>query len=199
MRPTFAISATTLALILACTGDAATIGAPPSDTPPATEVSPLATAPPSADPVVGSAGGEASSGPVATLCGSEPVIFGCPRSNGKALAVCGGPGRIQYRFGPPNAPEMMFPADPAQGPAEMVLTAVSYAQSMGHVLKFQSGNVRFEVTSMIGGGGGPDAESNNFQGVYLYDGEKLVDTVPCQGDTIGELESAKAILPLQTP
>jgi hypothetical protein len=194
----FVLIPLTIALILACTGGDAPVATPePLIDPAGTVPANAPTDPvPDADPVAGSAEGAAAGDPVATLCGSEPVIFGCPRQNGKALAVCGGAGKLQYRFGPPAAPEFVFPADPAQASSLMTLKSVSYAQSMGTVLSFQNGEVRYEVTSMIGGGGGPDAASNNFQGVYLYKGEQLVDTVNCQGEVKGDLEGASAVVAL---
>jgi hypothetical protein len=119
------------------------------------------------------------------------VVFSCPSKGGKILSVCAGPGRnaLQYRFGKPGAIELEYPPKPSA--SAFTLGEVTYVRAMGYVLRFTNAGVRYEVTSLSGGGccSPEEAASNNFQGVYVSPpGADTVD-VPCTGDVTDNLEA----------
>ncbi len=115
-------------------------------------------------------------------CGSADTLFACPVKGGKEIRVCGATGDpiwIGYTFGKPGAPELSFPKQ-REGSVPLFLhTTRTLAQATGDVLSFENGGVTYEVTEMMGAGGGADAESNNFAGVYVTQGGKLLAKVAC--------------------
>jgi hypothetical protein len=120
-------------------------------------------------------GGDAASAGHCTA--AESVYFSCPTSGTKVLSLCGSADRVQYRFGPLGAPELSFPAD--SSPRAFTVGEERYVRSMANVAAFTSGGVRYEVTDAIGGGGGSDAAANNFQGVYVFEGDQQLAAISC--------------------
>ena len=119
----------------------------------------------------------------------EAVYFSCPTSSTKALSLCGGGGTVQYRFGPPGDPELVFPDD--SSPAAFTVRTESYARAIATIASFTNGDINYQVTDSSGSGG-IDAESNNFQGVTVFQGDKLLATVSCQGLPQTSWEALKA-------
>jgi hypothetical protein len=120
-------------------------------------------------------------------CGGEHVYFSCPVADGKTLSVCGGEGWTQYLFGPLGAPELTFPETREGSNALFTTEERAHARSMGNVLLFDNADFHYEVADMIGGGGGPDAEMNNFRGVMVFDSdEELISNVPCTGEAVAD-------------
>lgn len=120
-------------------------------------------------------------------CGGEHVYFSCPVADGKTLSVCGGEGWTQYLFGPLGSPELTFPESRDGSNALFTTEERAHVRSMGNVLLFDNGGFHYEVADMIGGGGGPDAEMNNFRGVMVFDSdEEIIADVPCTGDPISD-------------
>lgn len=111
----------------------------------------------------------------------EQVWFDCPITGGKRVSLCGGPGAAdaQYRFGAVGSPELVFPAAATGGKAAFKVEERTHIRSQGTVAVFENEGHRYEVSSYAGGGGGADAESNNFQGVYVFKGDELLATVSC--------------------
>ena len=108
----------------------------------------------------------------------EMVFFSCPTSSTKTLSLCGGAGEVQYRYGPPGAPELVFPEDSSA--AAFTVKTESYARAIATIASFNNGDINYQVTDSSGSGG-MDGESNNFQGVYVFKGDKLLATVGCKG------------------
>ena len=118
--------------------------------------------------------------PSATHCdAAETIHFSCSTSGSKVLSLCGGPGRLQYRFGPVGAPELEHPPDSRI--EAFTVEHRSYPRFEADVATFTTGGFTYAVTEASGGGGGPDAESNNFAGVYVLQGDDVVASVPCTG------------------
>lgn len=133
----------------------------------------FAAEPTTAGPAVAAAAG---------TCGSADTLFACPVKGGKEIRVCGALGEpiwIGYTFGKPGAPELSFPKE-RQGSVPSFRHEVrTLVQATGDVLSFDNGGVTYEVTEMMGAGGGADAASNNFAGVYVTQGTKLLAKVAC--------------------
>lgn len=125
--------------------------------------------------------------------GAETAYFSCPTSPTKVLSLCGGAGQVQYRFGPVGTPELVFPED--SSPSAFTVREERYARSMADVATFTNGDVRYEVTDAIGGGGGPDAEANNFQGVYVFRGDELLASVNCTSEPIRNWAALRSVVP----
>jgi hypothetical protein len=64
----------------------------------------------------------------------EPALR-CTSDGGKELVICASPGRLQYRFGPPGAPSLVFPAEPARDAFTVGASG----------LAFENGGYRYEV------------------------------------------------------
>lgn len=127
------------------------------------------------------------------LCANgETVYFSCPVSASKVLSVCGSSGEVQYRFGPPGAPELSYPHDGSTGP--FGLSEVRTVRSVATVLTVTSNDIRYEVTDAIGGGGGPDAAANNFQGVYVYQGDKQLAAIRCNTEPTTDWSALQPLL-----
>jgi hypothetical protein len=123
-----------------------------------------------------------SGAPATDGCGGAETLFACPVKGGKEIRVCGAVGTpvwVGYTYGKPGAPELSFPKERPGSAMMFRHEARTAAQAMGDVLIFENNGVTYEVTEMIGGGGGPDAESNNFAGVYVTQGTKLLAKVAC--------------------
>jgi hypothetical protein len=172
-------------------------GSPPADAPAPTPLETPAPAEPA--PVDRPAATATQAG---SHCGlSEAVVFSCATGDGKVLSVCSGPapGRLQYRFGPPGAPELVFP--PSGHAAEFSAGTVQHIRAEGNVLRFDNAGVQYEVTSLVGGGGFSEAEAaaNNFTGVYVTTAAGKVWPIPCVGpaaDRLAALVTSGSVPPL---
>ena len=96
--------------------------------------------------------------------------------------------RDRYRFGPIGAPELVFPAASAGGKASFVVEERRHVRSIGTVAVFKNEGHSYEISSYIGGGGGPDAEANNFQGVYVFKDDAIIARVACSAAPTMTLE-----------
>lgn len=132
-------------------------------------------------------------------CGKEsPLVFSCAVTGGKEIAVCGSldddPPWMRYRFGTPAQPELLFPDKPEESLGNFTVEERSYVRSRGDVLSFEHDGKTYEVTDMIGGGGGPDAAANNFAGLRVLQGDKELSSVACEGDPVTDWPKARGIL-----
>lgn len=127
---------------------------------------------------------------------AETVFFSCPTSATKVLSLCGGTGKVQYRFGPPGAPELVHPAD--HSPAAFSISEESTIRAQATVVRLSNGEVTYAITDSAGGSGGPDAESNNFQGVYVYQNDELLADVRCTESPQTDWAALSAVI-AQTP
>jgi hypothetical protein len=93
----------------------------------------------------------------------------------KQLAVCAGPSSsptwLQYRFGPPGRPELVFPRDVARGFAPFSFAEQTLATGTAKTLTFTSDGTSYEVWTQDGKDGG--------MGVNVSQGGKVVATVAC--------------------
>lgn len=120
------------------------------------------------------------------LCAAdEPVLFSCQVRTGKTVSVCGAAGAggqrfAQYRYGRTGiAPELTFPATPAEG--ELAFATVPYSGGGEGQLMFTRGGVQYVVysrtirTRFDGEGNDPVNED----GVAVMRGEQLVSRLAC--------------------
>lgn len=120
------------------------------------------------------------------LCAAdEPVLFSCQVRTGKTVSVCGADGKdgqrfAQYRYGRTGiAPELTFPASPADG--ELAFATTPYSGGGEGQLMFMRGNVQYVVysrtirTRFDGQGNDPVNED----GVAVMRGERLVSRFAC--------------------
>ena len=83
----------------------------------------------------------------------------------------------------------MFPED--SSPAAFTVKTENYARATATIASFTNGDINYQVTDSSGSGG-IDAESNNFQGVDVFQGDKLLATVSCQGSPQTRWDALKA-------
>ncbi len=173
----------TLVLLLAVSTACAQAADPaPSTTTPAATPPPAQPSTPAATSAIGHCAAD------------ETAFFDCDVGKGKRLSVCANEGSMQYRFGKIGAPELVFPEQAKDGAQHFTIEERAHVRSSGNVLSFHNADVRYEVTSMIGGGCCSDEEAaaNNFVGVYVFkkDTYDILATVGCRGegtDRLGEL------------
>jgi len=115
--------------------------------------------------------------------GGEVAYFSCATSATKVLSLCGGSGSLQYRFGPVGAPELAHPANSAA--SAFTVGTKSYPQFQAETASVANGDVTYEIHE-ASGAGGPNAETNNFVGVYVFEGEELLASVSCSGDVTSD-------------
>lgn len=129
----------------------------------------------------------AAAEPVASHCAAhEQTLFNC-RTGGKTVSVCATPnlsadaGSIQYRFGPPGAPELRYPLTDA-GWRKLTRSGVlTFAGGGGAYLAFTNGPYRYVVYTAIGRGWGEKA------GIAVEKNGKRVASLPCTGKETSEL------------
>lgn len=69
----------------------------------------------------------------------SPAVLACQVATGQVLALCGKlPDRLQYRFGPAGKPELVFPANPADGPRLMYFAHMGRAQAQLQEVRFEA-------------------------------------------------------------
>ena len=130
-------------------------------------------------------------------CAGAETLFACPVKGGKEIRVCGAVGIpiwVGYTYGKPGAPDLKFPKvreDSANSFRHEERTTI---QSTGNVLSFDNEGVTYEVTEMMGSGGGADAEANNFAGVYVLQGPTPLATVACTAPPVSNWTRVREIL-----
>jgi hypothetical protein len=123
----------------------------------------------------------------ASHCGAEEeTLFTC-NTGRKLVSVCGSRdlsasfGFVQYRFGPPAAPELVYPPVDADWRAVTRGSVLTYAGGGGAYLAFSSGPYRYVVYTAIGRGLGKKA------GVVVEKNGKRVANLPCTSQETSEL------------
>ena len=127
-------------------------------------------------------------------CDGGDVLFQCAVNGGKELLVCGKDGPspwLSYRFGKPDAPDLVFPVAREGSASAFAWAEVTTVQAMGNLLRFQNADVTYEIVEMIGAGG-PNGEANNFAGVYVKKGEELLATVTCASPAVSRWDVIRA-------
>jgi hypothetical protein len=139
-----------------------------------------------------------------SLCASsEQVFFSCPvKDSPKLLSVCGQvnpesegaeavrSGYLQYRFGPHDKPELIFPKT-RDGSLEKFWAASEYLPSAfyeGYQLSFLSGETEYRVYAMSEGAG-PDAPPEKYGGVIVSTAGGKDITIPCGSPPENKLSS----------
>ena len=121
----------------------------------------------------------------------ERPLFACATGNGKQVALCGSAdlssaaGSLQYRFGRPDAVELAQPAPGADWRALTRAGRVMYSGGGGAWLAIANGPYRYVVYSAIGRGWGIR------EGLVVQKNGRQVAHLPCQGETVSELGSAR--------
>lgn len=123
----------------------------------------------------------------ASHCGAEEeTLFTCSTGR-KLVSVCtsrdlsASSGFVQYRFGPPAAPELVYPPAGADWRAVTRGSVLTYAGGGGAYLAFSRGPYRYVVYTAIGSGWGTKA------GVVVEKGGKRVANLPCTSQETSEL------------
>jgi hypothetical protein len=129
-----------------------------------------------------------------THCTADEVTyFSCPvRGRGKVVSVCGGPGWMQYRFGPLGRLELVFPSAKS-GSLQQFRGEYHYHRELGQeasVLSFNTNGVDYAVTQVEG--------DSRFVGVVVSPGKRKTTRLPCRNDqATGNLEQALDLLPAE--
>jgi hypothetical protein len=120
-----------------------------------------------------------------TLCsGKEKVVFSCSIGK-KVVSVCeaeGASGRVQYRFGPLGAPELVWPENPASRQG-VTAGSLMYSGGGGAYIRFAKSGTRYVVYSGEGQGWSKE-------GVAVEQGSKITANLPCKGPSVGGLSVA---------
>lgn len=124
---------------------------------------------------------------VASHCSAdEQTLFTCSTGS-KTVSVCAtanlsaDAGSVQYRFGPPGAPELVYPPTTADWRTLTRGAVLTFAGGGGAYLAFTSGPYRYVVYTAIGRGWGEKA------GVAVEKNGKRVASLPCKGKEVSEL------------
>jgi hypothetical protein len=110
----------------------------------------------------------------------EKVIFSCATTNAKVISLCSSSpltssnGYLQYRFGPADKPELVYPATRAHPSKYFQLGTLLYSGGGGEFLKFRNGEYTYIVFSAIGKGW-------EKAGVVVSKSEKRIAYLPCKG------------------
>lgn len=116
----------------------------------------------------------------------EETLFTCSTGR-KLISVCASrdlsasSGFLQYRFGPPAAPELVYPPTNADWRAVTRSSVLTYAGGGGAYLAFSRGPYRYVVYTAIGRGWGTKA------GVVVEKGGKRVADLRCTSKETSEL------------
>ena len=124
---------------------------------------------------------------VASHCSAhEQTLFNCSTGR-KTVSVCAttnlatDAGSVQYRFGPPGAPELRYPSTDAGWRKLTHSGVLTFAGGGGAYLAFTNGPYRYVVYTAIGRGWGEKA------GVVVEKNGKRVASLPCKGKETSEL------------
>ena len=125
-----------------------------------------------------------------THCGADvQVLFACAAGN-KAVAVCASANQtatasaLQYRFGPLEAPELVWPDDPQPHHAGITAGTLAFSGGGGAYLRFSKGAYGYVVYTAIGKGWGEKA------GVVVEKNGESIAHLPCTGAVVSELGPA---------
>jgi len=117
---------------------------------------------------------------------NEQTLFSCNIGR-KTVSVCASTdlstkaGSLQYRFGPPGAPELTYPATDADWRPVTRGGVLTFAGGGGAFLSFARGPYRYVVYTAIGKGWGQKA------GVAVEKSGKRVTSLPCKSKETSEL------------
>lgn len=124
---------------------------------------------------------------VASHCSAgEQTLFNCSTGT-KTVSVCATPklsadaGSVQYRFGPPGAPELVYPPTTADWRKLTRSGVLTFAGGGGAYLAFTNGPYRYVVYTALGKDWGEKA------GVVVEKNGKRVASLPCKGKEASEL------------
>lgn len=105
-------------------------------------------------------------------CGpNDAAYFSCPVSGGKHLSLCGASKAVWYAFGPVGKPELRLDSGITVADRTML-------RAKAWVATATVGEVSYEVTESVGSGA-RDGAANNFSGVRVLKGDKVLATIPC--------------------
>lgn len=191
-RPSLSLFVAVL-LTGACCGGSGAGGSGVEVTPPPTATN---TPPP---PAAGPTGEDAewlranASKGVGHCASDEIVLFDCGVRGDKRLSLCGSStlDEVQYRFGPEGAPELVYPEDGT--PSALTYGHQAWARGEEHSVSFARGDTSYAIVDAAGGGG-PDGEANNYQGVKVYQGGEEIAFLPCTTIYDSQLDRLEAIL-----
>lgn len=116
----------------------------------------------------------------------EPVLFACATGK-KTVAVCASgdlsptTGALQYRFGPPGAPELVWPKTPQPHHAGITAGTLAFSGGGGAYLRFTQGAYSYVVYTAIGKDWGEKA------GVVVEKKGASITHLPCTGAVVSEL------------
>ncbi|MCB1919782.1 MAG: hypothetical protein KDJ28_07375 [Candidatus Competibacteraceae bacterium] len=116
----------------------------------------------------------------------EAVLFACTTGK-KAVAVCASAdlspteGALQYRFGPPGAPELVWPEDPQPPHTDVTAGTLMFSGGGGAYLRFTKGAYVYVVYTAIGKGWSEKA------GVVVEKNGESIAHLPCTGAVVSEL------------
>ena len=117
---------------------------------------------------------------------AERTVFAC-RTGAKTIAVCASPGltdaagALQYRFGRPGAPELVYPAEGADWRAVTRSGSLVFSGGGGAFLAFTNAPYRYTVYSASGRGWGAKA------GVVVERAGKRMASLACKGPVTSAL------------
>lgn len=110
----------------------------------------------------------------------EQTVFSCSLGS-KIVSVCASndisptKGYLQYRFGPKNAPELIFPASTESSNRSILRSGIyMFSGGGGGYLRFINGQYNYVVYTAIGKGWGTK------EGVAVEKGNKLLTNIKCQ-------------------
>ena len=127
---------------------------------------------------------------------AETVLFSCAVKGGKHVSVCqdaglasfGVTGGMQYRFGPPGAPELRFPED-SSDITVWTHREVMLARATGESLAFTNGGYTYTLSAL--GSGSPDA----FFGVTVEKDGQTLATLSCEeGSVANHFDALPAVI-----
>jgi len=125
---------------------------------------------------------------VASHCApGEKVVFSCATTNAKLISLCSSStltpsdGYLQYRFGPGNKPELVYPATRGHPSKHFQFGSLFYSGGGGEFLKFSNGEYTYILFSALIKGEGDKA------GVVVSKAGKRIAYLPCKGGTQVEM------------
>jgi hypothetical protein len=111
---------------------------------------------------------------------NEEVIFSCTTTKAKVISLCSSSlltpdsGYLQYRFGPANKPELVYPAT-NEHPKKLFQSGTQmYSGGGSAFLKFKKGDYTYVVFDGIGRGW-------EKEGVVIKKSGKQIAYLPCKG------------------
>ncbi len=167
----------TLALLLALTSACGTSEPTPPSPAPAAEPTPEAA--PKADKPKADKPKAKPAKTVGHCADGERSMFHCEVANSKHISLCKGGDMkgIQYRFGPLGKPELVFPENPKKGRSAFTYAERNLARASERSISFTNNGVTYDLFEVTGG------SDDSGAGVYVTEGEKVLTTFSCQGQT----------------